>query len=78
MPAKARKTKKSAPASSRRPLPVRWIAFTAALATAGGAFYFLASGGRERAPLDEIDDLSRAALDRVIDRAERRPPADRR
>jgi len=55
---------------------IRIVALVLGLAIAGGAIFFLASGDssalREVAPpLDDIDDASRKALERVLEAADR-------
>jgi hypothetical protein len=56
----------------------RWLALCLGLAIAVLALYLLASGGDRRPvgdapPLGEIDDASRARLERVLEDADRRP-----
>ncbi len=44
----------------------RWLAVPVGLALVALAFYVVVAGGRESAPLDRIDDDSRARLERVL------------
>ncbi|MEE9609228.1 MAG: hypothetical protein V3U03_15920 [Myxococcota bacterium] len=48
----------------------RWLLVALGLGIAGAALYALVEGGRGPRPLDEIDDASRARLDRVLRDAE--------
>jgi hypothetical protein len=54
----------------------RILALVLGLAVAGGAFFVLSMGDRSpmrevARPLDDIDDASRAALERVLEAADR-------
>jgi len=55
---------------------IRILALVLGLAIAGGAIFLLASGDRSalrevERPLDDIDDASRKALERVLEDADR-------
>jgi hypothetical protein len=67
-----------------RETPLRWVALSLGLALAGAILYLVVSGtrggpgrGGDAPPLDQIDDDSRARLERVLREAdepeERRP-----
>jgi hypothetical protein len=50
----------------------RWLALVVGLAIVGAVLYLLAQGGEQK-PLGEIDEASRARLERVLEEAEGAP-----
>lgn len=48
----------------------RWLPLSLGLAIVATALYLMARGGGDR-PLDDIDDASRAKLERVLGEAQR-------
>jgi hypothetical protein len=53
----------------------RWLLLSLGLAIAAGALYALLAGDGGAPPLDEIDDASRARLERALRQSERREGA---